>query len=95
MITFFLICLVISVGCNIAAVILIKRLLSKIDIYEEWVLDFKTDVIDTLEKMRDLDKQGLVATSINDKGIFESDDQVGVIFKGLLDLIEKLNQRIQ
>lgn len=95
MITFFLICLVISVGCNIAAVILIKRLLNKIDIYEEWVLDFKTDVIDTLEKMRDLDKQGLVATSVNDKGIFESDDQVGVIFKGLLDLIEKLNQRIQ
>lgn len=96
MITFFLILgLVISVGLNIAAFILVKRLLAKIEIYEEWILDFKTDVIDTLEQMRAIDKQGTFATSLNDKGQFEADDQVGAIFKELLDLIEKLNQRIQ
>ena len=98
MITFFLIIgLVISIGLNLAMFILIKNLLKKIDVYEEWVLNFKTDLIDTLQQMRELDKQGTFATSLPDpeKGIFESDDQVGIIFKDLTSLVEKLNQRIQ
>ena len=96
MITFLLITgLVTSVGVIIAAFILIKRLLAKIRVYEEWILDFKTDVIDTLEQMRAIDKQGTFATSLNDKGVFESDDQVGGIFKELTTLIEKLNERTQ
>lgn len=96
MITFLLITgLVISVGLNIAAFILVKRLLAKVDVYEEWILDFKTDVIDTLEQMRAIDKQGMFATSLNDKGVFESDDQVGGIFKELMALVEKLERRTQ
>jgi len=35
------------------------------------------------------------ATVLNDKGAFESDDQVGQIFKELLEIIEKLNSRTQ
>jgi hypothetical protein len=96
MITAFLIAgLVLSIGLNVAFFILVKKLLLKIAIYEEWVLDFKTDVIDALEEMREIDKQGVFATSLNDKGVFESDDQVGGIFKELLAVVEKLNQRIQ
>lgn len=96
MITFFLIIgLVISIGFNIAMLILVKKLLKKVEIYEEWILDFKTDVIDALTQMREIDKQGTFATSLNDKGVFESDDQIGGIFKELMDVIEKLNQRIQ
>lgn len=96
MITFFLITgLVISVGLNIAAFILVKRLLARIDVYEEWIIDFKTDVISTLEQMRAIDKQGTFATSVTEKGVFESDDQVGVVFKELIALVEKLEQKTQ
>lgn len=89
--------LVISLGLLLASFVIIKKLLLKIDIYEEWVLDFKTDVIDTLEKMRAIDTRGQFVTHISggEKGGFESDDEVGIVFKELLELVEKLNQRIQ
>jgi hypothetical protein len=87
--------LVIHIGFLITAYIIIKRLLAKIDTYEAWVLDFKTDVISTLERMRDIDKSVVFSSRLNEKGAFESDDQVGGVFKDLLELIEKLNQRTQ
>jgi hypothetical protein len=98
MITFFLITgLVLSLGLNIAVFILFKIQLSKINTYESWVIDFKTDLMNTLEKMRGIDQDATFKSSFTstDKGTFESDDQVGQIFKELLDLIEKLNQRTQ
>jgi len=96
MITFLLILgLIISLGLNIAAYKLIRNLLRKISIYENWILEFKQDVTDTLSLMRAIDKQGVFATSLNEKGLFESDDQVGQIFKEIMSLIEKLNERTQ
>lgn len=94
--TFFLIAfLVLSFGLNIVFFILLKRILSKIEIYEAWVLEFKSELESTVSNMRAIDKQGTFATSLNSEGTFESDDQVGQIFKELLNLIEKLNSRIQ
>mgnify|MGYP001172524219 CR=1 FL=1 len=96
MITAFLILLlIISIGFNVATFIIIKKLLFKNQTYENWILEFKTELITTLEKMREIDKQGTFATSMNTEGTFESDDQVGQIFKELLELIEKLNDRTQ
>ena len=94
MITFLLtLSLVISLGLLLTAFIIIKRLLAKVETYEEWVLDFKTDVISTLERMRDIDKSGVFSSRLNDQGVFESDDMVGGVFKELLALVEKLNHR--
>lgn len=89
--------LVIALGLLITTVVLIRNLLKKIAIYEEWVLDFKTDVIQTLEQMRAIDTRATFVTTIagGEKGGFESDDEVGVVFRELLELIEKLNQRTQ
>lgn len=86
---------VISLGLNVAAYILIRNLLKKQEIYEQWILEFKTAVNTTLADMRQIDKQGVFATSVNEKGIFESDDQVGEVFKQIMALIEKLNERTQ
>jgi hypothetical protein len=86
------------------SVILIKILLQKIRTYEAWIrkyeawiLDCKTDVTNTLEAMRALDKDSTFKSSFESsgKGAFESDDQVSAVFKGLLDLIEKLDQKTQ
>ena len=87
--------LIVSLGLNVAAFILVRTLLAKISVYEKWIVDFKEDLSETVELMRDIDKQGVFATSVGPKGVFESDDQVGQIFKDLLDLVEKLNERIQ
>jgi hypothetical protein len=89
--------LIITIGLLISTFILIRNLLKKIAVYEEWVLDVKTDVIQTLEKMREIDTRGMFITTIagGEKGGFESDDEVGVVFKEMLELIEKLNQRTQ
>lgn len=96
MITFLLIIgLVISLGLNITAFVLIRTLLKKISTYEQWILEFKQEVTDTLILMREIDQQGVFSTSINEKGVFESDDQVGQIFKELTAVIEKLNEKTQ
>lgn len=98
MITFLLItALLVSLGLNVATFILVRTLLKKISTYEEWILDFKTDVIETLALMRKIDDDATFKSSFEatDKGMFESDDQVGQVFKELLGLIEKLNQRTQ
>lgn len=98
MIVFLLItCLIVSLIANIATVILIKNLLTKINTYESWILEFKQDVSATLVDMRAIDSSGTFKSSFNSsgQGNFESDDQVGTIFKELLNLIEKLDDKIQ
>jgi hypothetical protein len=94
-ITLLSLALVISLGLLFSAYVIIRKLLVKVAIYETWIMDVKTDVIDTVEQMREVDKSGVLSSRLNDKGVFESDDQVGGVFKDLLDLIEKLNQRTQ
>lgn len=93
--TLLIVCLVISLGLNVSAYILIRILLKKQEIYEQWILEFKVAVNSILAEMRQIDKQGVFATSVTEKGIFESDDQVGEIFKEMTALIEKLNERTQ
>jgi hypothetical protein len=105
MITFLLITgLVIALVLCTAEFILIKNLLKRISKYEEWVrkyeewiLDCKANVATTLANMRAIDQDATFKSSFlaTDKGAFESDDQVGAVFKELVDLIEKLNQRTQ
>lgn len=87
--------LVISLTLLLITFIIIRRLLTRCETYEEWILDFKTDVIDTLEQMREIDKSAVFSSKLNDKGAFESDDIVGGVFKELQDLVEKLNERTQ
>lgn len=81
------------IGLNIAAIIVIKNQLHKINTYEEWILEFKSNVMYTLDLLKTIDKDGVFSSRVNDKGAFESDDQVGIVFHEILDVVEKLNQR--
>ena len=58
---------------------------NKIDIYESWIVEFKNDVNDVYQEIKGLD----------DKQLFEKDDEVGSIFSDLYLIIQKLNQRIE
>ena len=94
--TFLLItALIISLILNVLTIIIIGVQANKVHTYEEWVLEFQQAVGKTLEEMREIDKRGSLATAVDDKGVFESDDEVGVIFKDLEEIIERLNHRIQ
>ena len=95
MITLLIILLILSIAIIAFAIKLIKIQIQKIKTYEEWIVEFKSDVSTTLENLRSIDKRGTFATSLNEKRLFESDDEVGTIFLEIKDIIEKLNQRTQ
>jgi HKD family nuclease len=59
------------------------RLISQIEETQKTYLDFEDDVIQTLETMLTEMKE------IDIRGSFESDDEVGVVFRELKDIIEK------
>lgn len=96
MTTFLLIAaLVISITLNVLTFIIIKIQINKVHTYEQWVLNFQQVVTQTLARMREMDKGNIFATHVGPEGAFESDDQIGVVFKEMEDLIEELNARIQ
>lgn len=95
MFTLIIIILFISLSLNIAGFILIQNLINKTSVYEKWIVEFRRDVSDTVALMRDIDKQGTFSSFINDKGNFESDDQVGQVFKNLMEVMNDLNEKIQ
>jgi len=90
---FLIIGLIISLGLSFIMFILVKNLLNKIHTYEMYILNFRLNLINTLEKMRDIDKQGVFSTGINSEtGLFEANDPTSQIFKDLLNLVEELNK---
>jgi hypothetical protein len=56
---------------------------NKIDIYESWIVELKDDINDVYRQIK----------SVDDKQIFEKDDDVGGVFSDLYFIIKKLNQR--
>ena len=59
--------------------------LDKIETYQNWLLDVKKEVANTYSKLKDLD----------DKQMFEKDDDVGFVFSEMVKLIEKLKERTE
>lgn len=51
----------------------------------DWIDSVRSDIVSTYLKMKNVD----------DKGLFFKDDDVGFVFHELLELIKKLNDRIQ
>ena len=85
MIYLLLLLLLLSTILNIFLVVSLKKAFSQIDLLESWLIDFKRLVKNTYNKLK----------SIDDRGIFVKDDDVGVLFTDLLKIIELTNNRIQ
>lgn len=86
------ICLIASIVVNILLYKAGVRQLSVNEILEEdnallqkWVEEFKGDVLKTYAHMNLLD----------DKQMFSKDDDVGIVFRDMVELIQKLNERTQ
>lgn len=63
----------------------IKNLLRKLEIYEEWVDDFRGEAHQVYTRLK----------TVDEKNLFEKDDDVGFVFSELLRIIGEFNQRIK
>jgi hypothetical protein len=80
-----LILLFASVSVNVFLLITLKKLFSQVDILEDWIINFKKSVENTFNKLKDVDN----------RGIFEKDDDVGFLFSDLKQIIESLNKKVK
>ena len=64
---------------------IILNLTKKNDQYEEWILDFYNHSTKILDEMRELDE----------KQMFEKDDEVGVVFEDLTILVNSLSDKLE
>lgn len=77
--------LTISICVNIYLGISADRLYDKIDTLSNWMMEYKKQAENTLIKLKEID----------DRQIFEKDDEVGFVFSEIVKLIEKLNKRTE
>lgn len=72
--------LIISVIINLAGGYAIYNMLRKVELYEETIQEFYSRLSITLHNMRRLDERQM----------FESDDEVGDVFRQLTDTVNEL-----
>ena len=84
MIYFLIFVLLISLVTNIFLFVSLRRAFFTIDILEAWLVDFKGLVNNVYKKLKDVDN----------RGIFEKDDDVGFMFSDIVNIIKITNERI-
>ena len=84
MIYFLIFVLLISLVTNIFLFISLRRAFFTIDILESWLVDFKGLVNNVYKKLKDVDN----------RGIFEKDDDVGFLFTDIHNIIKITKQRV-
>ena len=65
-------------------IFIIRNLYVKNSIYENWILEIKDEVGKTKEQLNEVDSRNL----------FESDDDVGVVFSSINEIISDLDKKI-
>lgn len=76
--------LLVSVVTNIFLFVSLKRAFYTIDVLETWLVDFKKSIDNVYKKLK----------SVDERGIFEKDDDVGFLFTDIYNIIKITNQRI-
>jgi hypothetical protein len=87
MLVFTVILLVLLITSIIGNIVLYKaasRQLEKNDIYESWISEWRDEVFKMWNHMKLLD----------DKQMFEKDDEVGIVFQDMKMIIKSLNDKI-
>ncbi len=73
-----------SVILNVFFVVSLKKSFNQIDKLEDWIINYKNLVEDAYNKLKEVDN----------RGIFEKDDDVGFVFLDLKQIIFSLNKKI-
>lgn len=61
------------------------NMIKKIEVYEDWLDFFKTEVDEVYNRMK----------AVDDKNLFEKDDDVGFVFTELLRISKEFKERIK
>ena len=61
------------------------NMIKKIETYEEWLDFFRSEVDDVYTRMK----------AVDDKNLFEKDDDVGFVFTELVRISKEFNERIK
>jgi hypothetical protein len=81
----FVIVLLISLAANVVLVMGGLRASNKLEKYEEFIGRMRDNVIDTINNMRRIDASG----------VFEKDDEVGVVFTALVHQVDSLTNFLE
>lgn len=73
-----------SIGVNLYFGLMLNRSLDKNEHYEIWIDDIEKSVLLTYNKLK----------AVDDRQIFEKDDDVGFVFSNIVALIEKLKSQL-
>jgi hypothetical protein len=84
--------LIVSVIINIFLYKALNTQLKKINLYEQWIIDYDNWIYDAKDMIR---STYLRMRSVDDRSLFFKDDDVGFVFQELLALLKKFNERIQ
>jgi|TARA_R110000868_G_scaffold192938_5_gene437563 uncharacterized coiled-coil protein SlyX len=90
--------LILSIGVSVFFYFSLKKALERIDLLEseldtieklntelsKWVIDFRKLVSNVYKKLK----------SVDERGMFEKDDDVGFLFQEMLSIVEECNKRI-
>ena len=61
------------------------NLLRKVETYEEWSENFRTEIEQVYQKLKEVD----------DKNLFEKDDDVGFVFSEILRVTKECNDKVK
>lgn len=73
-----------SIGLNVYFGAMLNRSIDKNEQYEQWIIDIESAINITYNKLK----------LIDDKQMFEKDDDVGFVFSNIVKLIEKLKSQL-
>lgn len=71
------------------------NMIKKIEAYEDWLDYFRTEINEVQTRLTEVDKKGLFVSSVNEKGLFEKDDDVGFVFTEIQRIIHEFNEKIK
>lgn len=69
----------------IASIYVIQNLLKKIDTYEQWIEFFGGEINIMYKRLK----------SVDDKNLFEKDDDVGFVFSEIVRVMNEFNEKIK
>ncbi len=61
------------------------NLLKKLEVYEEWVENFRNEIEQVYSKLK----------SVDDRNLFEKDDDVGFVFSEIVRITKEFNDSIK
>lgn len=79
------ICVGVSIAIICVLLFIISNLIKKLNVYENWVVMFQTEVNQMYDRLK----------SVDERNLFEKDDDVGQTFQDILNIVKLFNDTVK